>query len=198
MTEKKPSRRTLSFIQKYPTPAELYEKVTTSEGWEYKTNEDFYHTRDRALVSMLYVLALRVSEALRLVNSQNEREKTKITVNSIKLSKSYKKAKARRHQYREEGWIALTGERAGFGKLITEYLDLLEPNAQLFPFGRKRAYQIVEAITGEPPHWLRAYGEKYLYRKWNRDPIAVNDYVKVDLNVLMFYIRESYQDYKAV
>lgn len=67
---KEDTRRTLKFIEQYPTPAQIYHDIIGSEGWGYKTNKDFYLKRDRALLSLLYVLALRISEALRLTQEQ--------------------------------------------------------------------------------------------------------------------------------
>jgi hypothetical protein len=74
-----------------------------------------------------------------------------------------------------------------------DYLRLLEPEDKLFNFGRTRALQITHSILGTPCHWLRAYGEDYLYENWDHDILAVADYVKVDPRTLQEYIRERYE-----
>ena len=89
----KPKRLTLKYIEYYPTPSEIYSIIMESEGWPYKTNREFYLTRDRALVAILYLLALRISEALRLKKKQfllpeETGYQDRVLVRGIKLSKS--------------------------------------------------------------------------------------------------------------
>ncbi len=192
------SRRTLKFITHYPTPLELQEIINTSEGWIYKTNMKEYKLRDKALVALTYLIAVRISEVLRLTKDQFQLEKDRITINSIKLSKSTRKDKPRKIQYREVAWLPVYGERSGLTSIVTDYLKLLNSNDKLFNFGRVRAYQIISKLTGEPCHFLRAYGENYLYDIWDRDLLAVADYVKVDYQTLQHYIRRSYTKFKPV
>jgi hypothetical protein len=229
MTRK--SRRTLQQIVSYPRPFEILDKLQFSKGWDYKTNMEFYQKRDKALVAILYLLAVRVSEALRLTKSQFLEEKDRVLVRAIKLSKSrikvcskcgqrikseerqkhlknehgieldnpdeYFISKPRRDEYRQEGWLPKVGKRSPLTELVLDYTQLLEKDEKLFKFGRKRAWQIVIALTGEPCHWLRAYGENYLYDEWGKDLLAVADYVKVDTRTLPKYIRRSYAKYKV-
>lgn len=191
-------RRTLKYIQYYPSPQELYKKIMESPGWHYKTDADFYHIRDRALVALTYLLGGRISEILRLRKSQFVKLKDRVVVRGIKLSKSRYKNKPRRVQYREEAFLPLNGERAVFTQLVLDYLKLIGEDAQLFMFSRVRAWQIITAILGVPCHWLRAYCENYLYDSWSGDILAVSDYVKVDPRTLQLYIRRSYRKYKPV
>lgn len=196
-------RRTLKDIQTYPTPQKLCQQIVSSPGWPYKTEDktdlDFYQKRDKALVSLLYLLAIRISEALRLTKKQFsiDQKNDRIKVESIKLSKPRKKGKARRHEYRSEAWLPLKGERAPLTKLVMDYLELLGPEDRLFSFGNSRALQITHAILGIPNHWLRAYGEDYLYEMWDHDILAVADYVKVEPRTLQEYIRKRYEKYGA-
>jgi len=189
------SRRTLRFITHYPTPKQIYESIIDGEMWPYKTNKDFYATRDKALVAITYLLAARISEVLRLEKSQFYTEKTRIIVQSIALSKSRRKDKPRNDLYRQEAWLPLEGKRAELTELVLDYLEICETE-RLFPFGRIRAFQIISTITGEPCHWLRAYGENYLYDEWDKDILAVANYVKVDVQTLQRYVRRAYAKYK--
>ena len=190
-------RRTLKYITHYPTPRQLYEKIIYGKMWQYKTNTEYYHTRDKALVALTYLLAGRISEILRLKTSQFYTEKARVIVQSIQLSKSYKKDKPRNDLYRQEAWLPLEGKRSALSLLVTEYIAICKTE-RLFPFGRTRAYQIISTITGEPCHWLRAYGENFLYDEWEKDILAVADYIKVDVQTLQRYIRRSYAKYKPV
>lgn len=44
--------------------------LITAKTWNYKTQEDFYHTRDKALMSLLFLTAGRISEVLALTKEQ--------------------------------------------------------------------------------------------------------------------------------
>jgi integrase len=197
------TRRTLKYIEYYPSPSEIYEAIISSEGWPYKSNREFYIKRDRALVAILYLLALRVSEALRLRRNQfllpwQTGQDDRIVVRAIELSKSRRRGKPRKEQFRQENWLPLTGPRAPLTRFIVDYLKMLDGDEKLFPFNRTRAWQIVAVMTGATCHWFRAYGENFLYSQWERDLLAVSDYVKVDPRTLGLYIRKSYEKYKAV
>jgi integrase len=135
------NRRTIKKIPYYPTPLELYERLERAEGWHYRTNQDWYHLRDKALVSILYLLALRVSEALRLTKGQfiEKEEDKRIVVRSIELAKATRKGKPRRELYRVEGYLPLEGERVCFTNIVQRYLATLGENERLFVFGNSRA-----------------------------------------------------------
>jgi len=191
-------RRTLKYIQYYPTPTELYEKIVKGKGWNYKVDMDFYRARDRALAALTYLLGGRISEVLRLKKNQFIVGRDKVVVRGIQLSKSRYKNRPRREQFREEAWLPLSGERAPLTELVLDYLRLIGEDSLLFTFGRIRAWQIVSCLLGVPCHWLRAYCENYLYDNWGKDILAVSDYIKVDPRTLQLYIRRSYQKYKPV
>jgi len=199
-------RRTLKDIDHYPTPAEIYNIIVSSRGWPYKAKgkkREFYLKRDRALVAIIYLLALRISEALRLRKNQflfpeETGYDDRIVVRGIKLSKSRVKGRPRREQYRQENWLPLSGPRARLTRLVIEYLKELEGDQRLFPFGRVRAWQIIREMTGATCHWFRAFGEDFLYGQWDKDLLAVSDYIKVDPRTLSQYIRRRYEKYRAV
>ena len=195
MIIKKP-RRTLKYIQHYPKPREVYESIIFGDQWPYKTNVEYYKKRDRALAAITYLLAARISEVLRLETWQITIENNRVVVERIELSKSFKKGKPRNDLFRPEGWLPLLGNRAPLTELVTDYLAVCKTK-RLFPFGRIRAWQIITTITKEPCHWLRAFGENYLYDVWDKDILAVSDYIKVDVRTLQKYIRRSYQKYEA-
>lgn len=197
------NKRTLKFIKSYPTPKELYGRIVNGEGWDYKSNREKFLIRDRALVAILYLLALRISEALRLRREQfifpeESGREDAIVVREIKLSKSRWKDKPRKEQFRQEAFLPLRGPRSKLSGLVLRYLTMLEPQDKLFKFGTSRAWQIVTAMLDVPCHWLRAYGENFLYDVWKHDLLAVADYVKVEPRILSQYIRASYKKYEPV
>jgi len=83
-----------------------------------------FKLRDRALVCCTYLMALRISEVLRLKKKDFTLAQGFIEVKKIRLSKSdvtlklpdgAKKKVQRKHANRE-GWLPLTGERAELTK----------------------------------------------------------------------------------
>jgi integrase len=158
--------------------------------------------RDKALVCVLYLCALRISEALRLKKSQfrMEEEKQRVRVIGILLSKrkEYSKVKFR------EAWlplpnVSLLTPRQKMTKIVIDYLYCIGDEDRLFPFGRSRAWQIVNSTSGEFwCHLFRALGENFLYDAWDHDMLAVSDYVKVNPRTLEKYIRRSYEKYRPV
>jgi integrase len=207
----KTERKTLSTIDKVPSPKELYSELTTAEGWPYKINQEFYLARDRALVSLMYLLACRVSEAIQLKRSQFKQVNNHLAVESIILSKR----KPGKIKYRE-GMLPLKGVRAVFTLLVIHYFDLLKienPNQdRLFTFslerkqygnsvrlvGTRRAWEVMKALLPNiTDHWLRAFGDDYLYDIWDHDIMAVSDYTKQDARTLQLYLRKRYKKYHA-
>ncbi|MHA1829047.1 MAG: site-specific integrase [Candidatus Heimdallarchaeaceae archaeon] len=185
-------------IPYYPRPKEIYDRLVSTEGWKYKTNMEFYRKRDKALISILYLTGLRISEALRLRKNQFVFLDDYIMVKSIKLSKSKVKGKPRRIQYRDAR-LPLKGERRPLSILVWDYLNILTEDERLFKFGRVRAWQIIQAYFPEwTCHWFRAFCEDYLYGRWEKDLLAVADYIKVDARTLQLYIRKRYEKYPVV
>lgn len=184
------ARRTLADIQNYPTVQELHQKIL-SKTIPYSFNQEYYQMRDKALLSITYLLAARVSEVLRLERSQFEIQKNMIIVHGIRCSKRKK-----RRFFREEAFIPLKGERKQLGILVLDYLKTVK-KGKLFKMTRGRAYQICRHILGIPIHWLRAYGEDYLYTHWKNDVLAVADYVNVEANILQQYIRRGWKKYNV-
>lgn len=197
-------RRTLKLITFYPSPKEIYDLIVKGEGWNYSFNREYFLKRDRALVATIYLLALRISEALRLRKNQflfpeETGYEDRVVVRGIKLSKSRFKDKPRREQYRQEAWLPLVGPRKPLTMLVLDWLNEIEnPEARIFPIDRRRAYQVVVSLTGYPPHWFRAFGEDYLYNQWEGDLLAVSSYIKVDVRTLQQYIRRQYEKYPVV
>jgi hypothetical protein len=138
------TRLTLADLPSHtPTPDELYNELSISTGWNYLTKNPTLKTqylqRDRTLPCIMYLAALRVSEAIPLIKDQFTppiHDKVRgdfITIKDVVLAK-------RREGKRETNNIdiPLTGERAKFTQLITEYLDTLEPHQRLYPWSLRK------------------------------------------------------------
>lgn len=194
-------RRVLADIPTYPSPQEIYNVLTTSSGWDYKTNKEEYLVRDRALVAFLYLTCFRIKEALSVQKSDLRITDDRVEISGIALVKIRKRGKPRRHKYRD-AFLPLNGERAPLTRMFMDHADTIN-DGLLFGvgtkgIGTKRAWQITKALTGKWNHFFRAVGEDYLYGKWKGDLLAVSDYVKVNPMVLQEYIRKRYQKYDVV
>jgi len=195
------ARRTLEDIQEYYSPETILEVLGKRTGWNYQSNEDYFRLRDRTLVCVLYLCALRVSEAPRLKKSQfridEERQRVRVVGILLSKRKEYSIVKYR------EAWLPLASgslltPRQKMTSTVLEYLDCLAgDNDNLFHFGRSRAWQIVHSMSPDFwPHLFRALGENFLYDAWDHDMLAVSDYVKVNPRTLEKYIRRSYEKYR--
>jgi hypothetical protein len=196
------NRRTLSMIDYYPEPKEIYAKILDSEtDWPYSSERaEFLLARDKALAATLYNAELRISEAERLTKLQFKENPFRIV--AMKLSKSQKishatgKVITRKDLYRKEIRLASKGDRGKISELIKLYLEMIEDEeARLFNIGNSRVDQIVKLKLGVPPHWLRAFGENELYGLWDNDLIAVANHVQVDPRTLAKYIHRTPEKY---
>jgi hypothetical protein len=195
-------RRVLANISHYPEPKEIYESINNTK-FSYKDNpykpnqKALLIARDKAFVALLFLGQLRISEAERLTVEQFKEAK----LQSMKLSKAERFSKktgkriVRKHLYRPEIFIPTKGEAGKLGSLIENYLTFLAPKDRLFNFKNARAEQIIKNVLGIPPHWLRAYGENYLYELFDNDIIAVANYVQVDPGTLSKYIHRTPEKY---
>jgi len=77
---------------------------------------------------------------------------------------------------RSEIPFPLKGGLTIFTDPIVQYLDLLEDEEELFKFGTKRAWQIVNHITGEFPHYLRDMGLKMWLRLFDKDIVRLQNF----------------------
>ena len=177
----------------YPSPQRLYDEMM-GNSWDYKRDRESYLTRDRAFLSILYLLACRTSEALRLTKGHFTIEESNVIIKPFLLSKSKRLGVPRKNQSRE-GYLPLTGERNMFTDLVLKYLDTIkDEDTLLFTFTRHRAWEIaLSTIPTYCDHWLRAFGEDYLYDTSGFDLVAVADYVKVDPLTLSKYLRSRWK-----
>lgn len=142
---------------------ELYTLVNL-QGWPYKTNRDEYQLRDRALISLLILTGLRISEALQLAKTQFRIYDNYILLLNVK---TLKKNKLRRRII-----LPKEGHFSPFTEIFEKWLSMVpKDDAYVFPRGsvkgfvwrtrlsRKRAFWIIKSMTHRFPHWFRAVCE---------------------------------------
>jgi integrase len=190
-------RRTLSDVY-FLRPSEIYE-IITNKTWPYKTNKEFYESRDKALMALLYLTCGRITEVLSLTKKQLvlDAEPDFIIIKNMIVVKRKKKAKRKSRAIRDEVPLPKEGPLAPFTKLVLDYLQLIEnPENKLFNIGRNRAYKIVRYVTGQWPHWFRSQGESW-YGKVFSNIFALKDYVGVvSAEVLSDYVKTDWREYR--
>jgi integrase len=194
------SRRTTKGIRDYPPALELLRTLEENLGWEYATERAdpeqllAWRLRDRALVSLLYLGMLRVSEGLRLRRSQFEVKENAVEVHNVQLVKR----KPSNPEWRELINLPVHGPRAPFTQFVIEQLNAVtDPEGFVFPgysdrhLGRGRAWSIVSTLTGKFNHAFRAFGEDYMAHQSGVILIDLAAYVKVNPAILSTYIHSG-------
>jgi len=180
-------RRTLKDKGRRREPEEIYQMIT-SKNWPYKTKtkQEFYHTRDRALLALLYLCCGRAGEVINLRKNQFEDTQNFIIIHNYQVEKT--------KLFRETWLIPKKGRLASLTELVTNYLPKVKGD-KLFNISRQRAHAICKHITGMWPHWFRAQGEAY-YMQIIKDPFKFAVALKlVDPQTLMEYIPFEWKDY---
>jgi hypothetical protein len=180
--------------------------LIVAKTWPYKTEQDFYHTRDKALMGLLFLTAGRISEVLSLTKEQFDfqADRNFIIVRNMILVKRLKTRKGKRVKHktapiRDEVPLPLKGPLSKFTGLVQDYLALIsEPKEKLFKFKRHRAWQIVNHVTGQWCHWFRSQAESYYGKYVFNTPFALRDFVGVsDIESLGPYVKTQWRDYQA-
>lgn len=196
-------RRTNEDIKERLGVQQIYNMIT-GRTWPYRTEQDFYHTRDRALMGLLFLTAGRISEVLSLKKEQfdSQADRNFIIIRNMILVKRLKtrKGKPVKHKtapIRDEVPLPLKGPLSKFTRLVQDYLSLIEePKEKLFNFKRHRAWQVVNYITGQWCHWFRSQSESYYGKHVFNTPFALRDFVGVsDIESLGPYVKTQWRDY---
>ena len=170
----------------YDPPKRVYDKITSTT-WEYKGSteqQSFYHTRDLALMCILYISTARVSEIVRATvkggNSPSITKQQFVTIDenylmlrNVPVHKRMNVETLEDYPKRIEIPFPLKGGLSLFTEHVQEYLQLIDSEEELFKFGRERAWQIINHITGEFPHYLRDMGLKMWLRIFERDIVTL-------------------------
>lgn len=198
-------RRTNEDIKKRLGLEQIYTLIT-EKMWPYKERKEFYFKRDRALMSLLFLTAGRISEVLSLTKEQfdTQADKNFIIIRNMILVKRLKtrKGKPVKHRtapIRVEVPLPLKCPLSRFAEFVQECLRLInEPKDKLFKFKRHRAWQIVNFVTGQWCHWFRSQAESYYGKYVFNTPFALRDFVGVsDIESLGPYVKTQWRDYQS-
>lgn len=161
--------------------ANLYsdlEKMIKSIEWPYKSKyRDELHARDQALVSLLILTGLRITEALRLLRKQFKIYPEHILLENVQTLKH--------NNARNRIIFPRSGNLARFTDIFEVWLkQVQEPENYVFPSAtcdgeflfshpltRYRAHTIIKKSCGKFPHWFRAIAENIYGRKVFRNNV---------------------------
>ena len=202
----------------YENPERILAKIT-SGSWSYKTRRTFYHIRDTALMSLIYLTSARIGEVTRsyvtLVLERDPLQPKKVLkrqqaktssvmasqfqespdgdllLTRLPIHKRYVST-VKDYPSRDPIILPMTGDLARFTELIVDYLDLLKEGEELFKFLPQRAYTIIHHITGETCHWLRAMSLKMRLRLYGMNIAVVQRFSgHKTIEELLKYLQEA-------
>lgn len=151
------------------------EKIIAKTNWPYKSiNADKLLMRDHALVALLILAGLRISEALRLKRKQFRIYEDHILLVNVETAKH--------GLLRKEIFLPKRGNLARFTEVFEAWLNSIQEDTEeedteewfIFPTGtsrkdepfhydkpltRFRVNAIIKETTGKFPHWFRAVCE---------------------------------------
>jgi hypothetical protein len=171
----------------YDPPETIWHKIN-SHSLAYKTREEFYQVRDKAYCSLMYLSTCRSSELCRA--NLEAGYKPSVMTHQFELGNDFlnfrdvivlkrriivgkdntgrpifgKILDIEEYPKRTEIKLPLQGRLNVFTEAVQDYLELLDDFSELFPFMYRRGWQIVNGITGETQHYLRAMGLKLYSR----------------------------------
>lgn len=191
------SRRTLRDIEPIPyheIEDTIYELVV-NESWPYSERFDrhlFYHTRDKALMSLCFLTMGRIHEVLKLRKVQFD----DTTDPEFMIIHDFNVGKRKEKTIKRYGKIYIDipiSKLSRFLPFIDAHLENVED--QLFRFSRYRAFAIIKYNTGLWCHWFRSIAQRFYVNKLG-NPMHVSDMFKVDINTIVEYYRGSWKDHK--
>jgi len=196
----KPRRSVETDYKFYDPPEAIWRKINQRR-WKYKTRRLHYQLRDLALMSLLYLTCARVGEIVRadVVGGYSPSVHKHQFVDGGDVLKLRELIVIKReaesmedYPVRREIPLSRIGYLARFTRVIEDYLDMLDYNDELFKFKPKRAWQIVNHVTGEMPHYLRDMGLKFYSRLFERNLKDLQDFSgHARVENLMKYLAEG-------
>jgi len=189
------ARRRLVNIDRFVSPDRIYEMIVKAPIWKYKTNIEFYTKRDRALLSLLYLLGCRVSEVIRLKKSQFDfGDPDFIIIRDFRISKRKRKTIEREGIPRIDFPIPKRGRFAKFTKLVLDYYNIADE--EMFKIGRIRAWQIVKYMTGKWCHYFRCQRLSYLVNLFRSATVTARIVGIKNPQTIAHYYRGSWEQFR--
>jgi len=201
-------------IKKYLNPKEMYELINNSKRWNYKTLIDLYTSRDKALMSVLYLTGCRIGEVLNLRLDQLDFESFEkfIVIKALGISKR----KAQKIFNKQTGELIRIipadipridfplPRKNIFGKFTNLFLDYYNKldksdlTERVFPISRKRAWQIINHSTGLWCHYFRSQRLSFTINKVRSAIITAQMVGIKNPNTLRHYYHTAWEEHKDI
>lgn len=153
-------KRGVEDIALYLEPKELVEKVLAAKDLQYKQNMEYYRKRDRALLSLLALSGLRISEILSLQTAQFDLESDSEFV----IIQDAAILKRRKETIKVDIPLPKEGPLEPLTNIIIDYIECAR-KGPIFKIGRSRAWQIITQMTGNWCHYYRSQRISFLVNK---------------------------------
>jgi len=201
-------KRSVEMDYRFYDPPEAIWKKLTENKILYTRDRDKLNKRDLALMSVLYISTSRVSEIVRaqvkggfspsIRKYQFVKMGDFLYLRNLEVFKRFKVESLEDYPSRVEIPFPLKGYLARFTQSIIDYLDYFErEDLEVFPITTTRAYQIVNGITREFPHYLREMGLKFWLRIYSRDIVKLKDFSgHARIENLVRYLRDLAEEDK--
>ncbi len=148
-------KRTLKDIKRYEPPQKILRVIEESPVWHYKTDLEFHEKRDRALLALLYLTGGRVNEVLKVKKSLFDfSDRDFIIIRDFEISKRKARTLSREGIPKIDVALPRDGSLLNFTEIVMAYYRMSDE--KLFKFGRKRAWAIVNYMTGKWCHYFRS------------------------------------------
>lgn len=186
-------RRIIKDIARYLEPAEILNQIEQGRLWSYKTNMEFLHCRDRALIALLYLTGGRISEVLRLEKKQVDVESD----DEFVILHDFRISKRRKDAIMVDHGLPRMGSLAPFTQIVLDYLKRMpRKQEKLFPISRQRAWQIVSHMTGKWCHYYRSQRLSYLVNLL-RSSVVVQNMMGIKTgSTLSHYFKGEWKQHK--
>jgi integrase len=156
------NKRTLKKIKNFVEPEQVYTTIIEAPIWKYRINKEFYEKRDRAFLALLYLLGSRACEIVRIKKSQfNFDDPNFIVIKDFEIHKRKKKTIQRKGVPKIDFPLPKSGSLGQFTSLVLEYYKDCK-DERLFSFNTRRAWQIVNHMTGLWCHYFRSQRISYM------------------------------------
>ncbi len=165
--------------------------------------------RDKALLSMLILTGLRISEILSITRDQIRQQEDLdfVVIHDIQISKRWIRKYDEDHNLisrtREPILRDVPLPKNGFFQPLTEYvLRHLQTrphsaSVKLFNISRQRAWQITNALTGKWNHYFRSMRISHLINERNMSSVAVAKLLGVkESSTIDHYSKSEWKDHR--
>lgn len=193
-------RRTVKDLEPIPfrrIPEVLHELILKNL-WAYKMDLGFYRARDRAFSSLAFLTGGRVSEVCQVKKKQFDfdTEQQFILIRNFQV---LKRKKGKRVFIDLPLPNSHKSSLYHFTELFLDYWDRIterDKEAEVFKFERRRAWQIVNAMTGLFPHAFRSYCFSYWINVLKSETIIAKIFGVENPRTLSHYYKGTWKDFK--